>query len=355
MKPKVSIIIPIYNVESYLIRCLESLVAQKIREIEIIAINDGSTDKSLEILNEFAKKDHRIIVIDKENGGVSSARNAGIQLAKGEFIGFVDPDDWINVTMYQDMYQTAITDRADIVMCSYIREFGSHSKEKDFQLDEKVLYKDRDVQSKMMRRLIGPVNEEIASPELLDAWGTVWSKLYKTEIIKGNKVTFTDLSEIGTNEDSLFNIQAFYYAKSFVFVNKPYYHYWRANETSVTTGYKPLLIKKWLNLYGIIEGFLQEKELGKEFYIALNNRICLNTLGLGLNEMSESNRSSNFEKIRNLHSILHDERIQRSFKQFEMQYFSFVWRAFYFCAKTKRAVGLYFMLASIEKLRKIVR
>ncbi|MDE5413783.1 glycosyltransferase [Alkalihalobacterium chitinilyticum] len=355
MKPKVSIIMPVYNVESYLERCMASLQVQTLSDIEMIAVNDGSTDRSLDILNEYASKDQRIKVIDQENGGVSSARNAGLEAARGDYIGFVDPDDWIDKEMYEVLYETAVIESADIVMCSYIREFGSHSREKQFNLPAKVSYKGHEVQQNVMRRLVGPLNEEVANPELLDAWGTVWSKLYRAEIIKNNNITFTDLSVIGTNEDSLFNIQALYYANTFTFLNKPFYHYWRANETSVTTGYKPNLLKKWLQLYQIIEEFLKEKNMDAEFYKALNNRVGLNTLGLGLNELSKANKLSPIGKINKLNLILKNYRINCSLHEIELGQFPIVWRTFYLCAKLRFALGFYLMLSSIEVLRKVIR
>ena len=182
MKPKISIIVPVYNVEKYLRRCLDSLLTQSLTEIEIIAINDGSTDSSLNILSNYREMDNRLKIIDQPNGGVSSARNAGIDAVKGDYIGFVDPDDWVDEQMYETMYQAVKTENTDILMCSYIREFGTHSKEKDFYLPEKVCYYNEEVQTKIMRRLVGPLNEEVGNPELLDAWGTVWSKVYRTEI-----------------------------------------------------------------------------------------------------------------------------------------------------------------------------
>ena len=139
--------------------------------------------------------------------------------AKGKYIGFVDPDDWIDQDMYEKMYDTAIQENADIVMCTYIREFGTHSKEKKFNMPEKVCYQNDKVKQEVMRRLVGPMKEEIANPELLDAWGTVWSKLYRADMIKENKINFIDLKVIGTNEDSLFNIHTFYYTNTFVFLN----------------------------------------------------------------------------------------------------------------------------------------
>ncbi|MFS0638315.1 glycosyltransferase [Mesobacillus foraminis] len=355
MKPKVSIIVPVFNVEKYISRCLDSILNQSLGEIEIIAVNDGSTDSSLDIMKNFEAKDDRIKVINKRNGGVSSARNEGLSVAAGEFIGFVDPDDWVDENMYESLYKTAIENKAEIVMCSYIREFGSHSKEKDFNTADKVFYHGDEVRTKMMRRLVGPLKEEIGNPELLDAWGTVWSKLYSADLILKNGLCFSDLKEIGTNEDSLFNVQAFYYANSFCFINEPYYHYWRVNEGSVTTGYKPALFEQWFNLYNRLETFLEEKEMEAEYYQALNNRVCLNILGLGLNTISKSNHSPIEDKIGNLKSYLNDERIKRSFKQLELSFFPIVWKAFYFCAKARLPLGLYVMLMSIESLRKLRR
>ncbi|MEH7439022.1 glycosyltransferase [Neobacillus drentensis] len=355
MKPKVSIIVPIYNVEKYLSRCLDSLLAQTLKEIEVIAVNDGSTDLSLKILREYESQDNRIKVIDKQNGGVSSARNKGIQLSRGDYVGFVDPDDWVDPEMYMLMHKSATSEKADIVMCSYIREFGNHSKIKNFNLPSEVYYKDEEVKIKVMRRLIGPLNKEVANPELLDAWGTVWSKLYRADLIKLNNIKFMDLKKIGTNEDTLFNIEACFYAKSFIFINRPLYHYWRANSTSVTSGFKPNLLEQWIFLFSYIESFLKEKNMNEEFYLALNNRICLNTLGFGLNTISKDNRSSVFMKIKRIRLFLKENRIKHSFKQLDLTHFPIVWKVFYFNAKVRFAAGFYFMLICIEYLRKIIR
>jgi glycosyltransferase involved in cell wall biosynthesis len=355
MKPKVSIIVPIYNVEKYLSRCLDSLLAQTLKEIEIVAVNDGSDDTSLEILRDYESRDSRIKVINKPNGGVSSARNEGIKFASGDYLGFADPDDWVEFEMYEEMHKNAIKEKVDIVMCSYIREFENHSKIKDFKLPSKVHYRDEEVKINVLRRLIGPLNEEIANPELLDAWGTVWSKLYRAEIIKKNSIGFLDLNKIGTNEDTLFNIETFYHAKSFLFINTPFYHYWRANRTSVTSGFKPNLMNQWVYLFTYIENFLSVKNMSEDYYLALNNRICLNTLGLGLNTISRDNRSSIFKKIKGIEIFLKEKRIKQCFKQLELSHFPIVWRLFYFFAKFRFAAGFYFMLICIEYLRKITR
>lgn len=355
MKPKISIIVPIYNVEPYLSRCLDSLVKQTLQEIEIIAVNDGSTDKSLLILREYAEKDHRITVVDQKNAGVSFARNEGIQMARGEYIGFVDPDDWIDANMYEVLYREAVQEQAEIVMCGYMREFGTHAKEKIFSLPQKVTYRGEQVRTQVMRRLIGPLAEEMGNPELLDAWGTVWSKIYRADLVRKHGLEFVDLNKVGTNEDSLFNIYACSYATSFVFLNRPLYHYWRSHSGSVTSGFKPRLLEQWFTLYTYMEDFLNQKNLAGEYQLALKNRICLNILGLGLNTISPSHQAPLVAKVATLHSILNDQRMKRSFKQLEMKHFSTVWWTFYFCAKHRFALGLYVLLVMMDALRKWIR
>lgn len=354
MTPKVSIVVPVYNTGNYLARCLDSLLAQTLNDIEIIAVNDGSTDDSEEILKQYAKRDPRIKVIDKQNGGISSARNIGVSQARGEYIGFVDSDDWVDANMYEELHNAAVVNKAGIVMCSYIREFGTHSKTKVFALPDRVYYHNQEVHTKVLRRLVGPLHEEMANPEFLDAWGTVWTKLYRAEIIKDNHIEFTDLKEIGTNEDLLFNIYASYYSESFLFINKPFYHYWRANEASFTSGYNANLFEQWFRLYSIIEAFLKDKKMAHEFYAALNNRICLSVLGFGLNTISGRNRSS-IEGITELRRILADGRMKRAFRHLDLTYFSLHWKIFYLCARFRFAEGLYLMLIAANYLRQLVR
>jgi glycosyltransferase involved in cell wall biosynthesis len=116
---KISIIIPIYKVEAFLRKCIESVINQTYRYLEIILVDDGSPDGCPEICDEYAAKDHRVKVVHKENGGISSARNAGIELASGEYIGFVDGDDWVELDMYETLCKRAISHKADITICGY--------------------------------------------------------------------------------------------------------------------------------------------------------------------------------------------------------------------------------------------
>ena len=350
-QPQVSIIVPVYNVENYIERCLNSLVNQTFKDIEIITINDGSTDKSLELLNKYAKEDIRISVIDLGDEGVSYCRNLGIEKANGKYIMFVDSDDWIDFNMVEVMYKKAEENNIDLVMCSYIREFKDHSKEKIFNLPEEIIYKEDKVKNELLRKLVGPVKEELSNPEMLDALGTVWGKLYRADIFKENKINFVDLKEIGSAEDTLFNIFTFNYLKKVMFLNKSMYHYWRDNPKSVTSQYNSKLKEQRKVFFKYISDFIKENNFEQVFEEALNNRICTSVLGLGLIECSKNNKISGINKIKNIKKIINEEYIRNAYKNLELKYFSIHWRVFYFFIKNKMSFCSYLMLSIIEFLR----
>ena len=125
-EPKVSIIVPVYNCEKYIERCMDSLINQTLTDIEIIVIDDESKNATFEILKEYEKKDKRIKLLTKKNSGVSSSRNKGIELAIGKYIAFVDGDDWIDLDCVEKMYDVAEKNKTDITMCSYTREFKNN-------------------------------------------------------------------------------------------------------------------------------------------------------------------------------------------------------------------------------------
>lgn len=348
--PKVSVIVPVYNVEKYLERCLDSLINQTLKDIEIIVVNDGSTDNSLDILTKYVQNDCRIKIINKQNGGLSSARNVGLDVVNGEYISFVDSDDWIDLNMLKDMYENAVKENCDVVMCSYTREYSDKSRVKKFNMPDITIYNENEVSLKLHRKIIGPINEELANPEHTDSLVTAWGKLYKTELIKNNNIKFIDTSIIGT-EDCLFNVYVFKYIKKAMFINKPYYFYWKENVNSLTSIHKSNLKNRWMNMYRYIKEFLDENQYDEVFYKALNNRICMSTLGLGLNECSKANKISELNKIKNIKDILSDEVIVNAFSKLKLNYFPIHWRLFYFFNKNKLALPSYLMLNTIEFLR----
>lgn len=346
---RVTIIVPVYNTEKYLERCIESLINQSLQDLEIILVNDGSTDNSLNIIRKYERADERIKVIDKENSGVSASRNCGMEEAKGEYICFVDSDDWIELDMVSALYQYNENLNCEIAMCTYSKEYENHSKSRFLDYSKLEVFQEEALKE-LHRRIIGPLGREMSDPSTLDTLSIVCGKLYKTSLLKDNKVEFVDMDIIG-NEDCLFNIMAINYALRMVYFNVPLYHYWKENHKSLTSIYKKDLHKKWKRLYEIIEEFLEENNKDELYYKALNNRICLSTLGLTLNECYQEGKSS-YKKIKALKEILSSSYIAIAFKDFNLEYLPLHWRLFYFFNKYKVPVLSYAMGKTINRLRK---
>ena len=299
---------------------------------------------------EYELIDNRIKVINKENTGVSDSRNKGMEVSAGKYIVFVDSDDWIDLDMLECMYNKAENTESDIVMCSYIREFGNHSKEKIINLDENMVYEDNALRN-LHRRIIGPLNEEFKEPENLDSLGSSCSKMYRQSLIKAKKLKFIDLNEIGTAEDTLFNFELFNYVKKVTFINKPYYHYWKQNSTSVTSVYNENLINLWKNLFKHMNNIIEKYNLEANFSKALQNRICVGVLGLGLNICKKNNNLKNTNRLANIKAILEDKTIRKAYENFDLSYFPIHWKLFYFFNKKRWHFLSYIMLCSIELLR----
>ncbi|MGI6080807.1 MAG: glycosyltransferase [Candidatus Avilachnospira sp.] len=217
----ISIIVPVYNAVDFLKDCIESLINQSYSNLEIIAVNDGSTDESLNILRDYADRDKRIKIIDKSNGGVSSARNAGLKAATGRYIAFMDADDWASEEMYEQLYNSLTESDSDISACGFKREYGSGGKdnrrtENSGKSDSFIL-----------------CDEKTILEKLTDTRGKfycfLWNKLYKKELI--NNIFFDE--SILMSEDYLFNWNVFKRVKKVSYTDTAYYHY-RNDNTSAT-------------------------------------------------------------------------------------------------------------------------
>lgn len=212
---KVSIIIPVYNTEKYLHECLDSVIAQKLREIEIICVNDGSTDNCSQILDDYAKRDSRIVVINERNSGSIAARKAGISVARGEYIGFVDSDDWIEQTMYEKLYLLAVENNVDLVTSGYYRE-GNYTTVQLDNIKEGVYYKDKI--EKFRSKIIYNMEEKA-----LGISGSMCCKLYKTDILKRIQEEVPD--SLIFSEDKMCNLLFALNCTSVYVLKEAYYHY----------------------------------------------------------------------------------------------------------------------------------
>lgn len=217
MNPSLSIIVPVYNVESYLAQCLDSILTQTFTDVEIILVNDGSTDSSLTVCTEYSKKDTRIKVIDQLNAGVSAARNKGIEAATGDYLTFVDSDDWLEPTMYEEMIGIARTEpQPEVVMCDFVN-IKEQSMEPISSNIHKGLYTKPQIIEELYPTLL--VTESFGRIPIV----AVWNCFFRRSLLEDSNIRFK--SELRFSEDYLFmaavmiKTNSFYYAKGHFLYN----------------------------------------------------------------------------------------------------------------------------------------
>lgn len=340
----ISIIVPVYNVAPYLPKCLDSLVNQTYRDLEIICVNDGSTDGSLAILKEYAKVDERIKIINQPNQGLSGARNTGNHHALGEWTMYVDSDDWMDIHCCETLINEIVSS-TDLCFFNYIREFKKSSVPQSIFEKERIDFKEDNIKS-LYVRLIAPTGKELAHPEKLDSLSTAWGKLYRTSIIREHNIQFVSTKEIGT-EDLLFNVYYFTWIKEAVYLPNPFYHYRKSNITSLTKLYKPRLSDQWQLLFSKIEDWI--KPMNRPDLIeALQYRQALSLIGQGLNiTFSEKSFLAQYQELKDL--IL-SEKYKKAIQHLPLNYFPIHWKLFYGMAKFRNVGGVLCLLKIMKSL-----
>ena len=235
----VSIIIPVYNVQQYLPKCLDSVINQTIKNREIIIINDGSTDASSQILKSYKKKYPELIIIDQKNSGISETRNVGLKRATGEYVGFVDSDDFIKQSMFEVMYTRAKTDNSDIVICNYIlyNELVGEKEVKEFEQDGYI-----DKYAILKKFLLNDVK------------AYTWNKLCKRELFMKNKITFPSLVVC---EDTPAGFLLFAKAKKISIIKQSLYYY-RQRVASLTNTYSIKAMEDMISGCYIIRDYITQ-------------------------------------------------------------------------------------------------
>ena len=214
---KFSVIIPVYNVDKFLRECLDSISSQTLKEFEVICVNDGSTDNSLDILEEYAKNDSRFKIISQENQGQGIARNVALEKVKGKYIVFVDPDDFINIDMLETLYNKFQLTDVDIIQFDFAtcKENGKYSGTKEFKKRMKKYFhysiKNNEIYN------WHDICKNLKSMSLC-----IWDKAYKTDLIRKNNIK---LAPNKHGEDHIFSISADLLANKILYLNKAFYHY----------------------------------------------------------------------------------------------------------------------------------
>lgn len=299
----ISIVIPVYNVEKYLSRCLESILSQSLKELEIIVVNDGSTDNSLEICRYYQKKDSRIIIIDKINEGVSVARNTGIENASGKYIGFVDPDDWIEKNMYENMYNTIEKYKCSIAFCNYSKDSRLGSTIKTLKINKDFLGK-LDIINELIANMIGI--EDIL-PKYYNVMGCVWRCLYRRDFIEKFNLRFTP--GITIMEDLIFSVQALIYCDKACIDHGVYYHYMK-NKSSSLHKYNEKMWQDLVIVHNKLEEILEDAELSEYMRNRLDSRyIAMAACAVG-NEIYLNNSAKLNDRMKAAKYIIKDNKLK---------------------------------------------
>ena len=239
MKEKISIIVPVYNVEAYLERCVESILKQTYTNLEILPVNDGSTDKSGELCDKLALRDHRIRVIHKENGGLSDARNRGIDEASSNLIGFIDSDDYIDEDMYETLYRQMVASKADLSMCGHYDVYHQIPEKQVAEIKTWELMPEEAIKMVMEAKILSV---------------TAVNKLYKKALFEQLRFRIGKIAE-----DAFIMVDLIHQCSKIVATNEKKYYYVH-RENSITTQKFSL---KFLN---VIEAYEQNAKIISENY-----------------------------------------------------------------------------------------
>ena len=218
--PIVSMIVPVYNVVPYLPQCLDSILNQSFRNIEVILVNDGSTDDSLSICRAYAAQDPRLILLDKPNSGVSDSRNKALELAQGKYLQFIDSDDWLPANSTETLLHAAESTGCDLAVAHFYRVVGDRAADRGHIKKERILTRSEYAEYMMK----APANYY---------YGVLWNKLYRRSIVEANRLSFDP--QIHWSEDFLFNLEYLEHVRIVATVSRPVYYYRKREDSLVSS------------------------------------------------------------------------------------------------------------------------
>ena len=341
----VSVIIPVYRAEEYLNQCVQSVLCQTYPNLEIILVDDGSPDACPGLCDMLAKQDNRIHVIHKENEGAAFARKAGLDVASGQYVLFMDGDDWLDDDAVSTCVEVAERDNADCVLFGYVREYPGKSIynplfDQDFSYDRNLS------EEKIHRRIVGLMGDELREPQRIDNLSSFCMRLLRTEAARRGR--FVSERAVGTSEDTIFNLYALDGCR-ISYINCCFYHYRKTNAQSITTAYKADLAEKWDVMYSVIQEYIDGSGKAEAYRIPFLNRIACGMIGLGLNEISSS--ANIWQKSRRLKAILSKPLYTEAFAQLDTSYCGVKWKLFFLFCKEKEALPLALLLQIMNYLR----
>lgn len=361
-KIDISIIIPVYNIENFLRQCIESVINQTLKTIEIILIDDGSTDNSGNICDEYAKSDNRIVVIHQKNKGASYARNVGLKIAKGEWVTFVDSDDWVENDLYEVAMKELNEKQADVFMFNYYNNYpkkqmkNNKAPQIDFIVENNEVRKLQlcilDTRAIKTLKVYGiytqqDVEFQYRNQEWL-GMSYLWNKIFRKSLIQSNnlKILLEDFKRV-IYEDGIFCYQYFNKVKKVQYCSKCLYHH-RRLENSIMKSFNPQIIQisnQILNEYFIEEKQKEKPKLQQVYVRAIRNfrDICFLYL------FHKKNKESKREKIKELEKIVNHSIYQEAFKNIDEKILGKSFQYYFKYAKN----GNYTLLRFFNKFEKL--
>jgi len=349
MKPKVSIIVPIYNTEKYIYRCLNSLINQSLQEIEIILVDDESPDSCPRICDDYLKRDNRIKVIHKKNEGLGYARNSGIEIAQGEYIGFVDSDDFIELNMFEKLYLSAKKNNVQVAYCNvkYFKE-DKVIRLSNFVDSEVIWEGQNDIKSLLLDLISAPLN----FPRDTVLGASVWKGIFKKSIFIKHNIKFVS-ERIFNSEDTIFNIDYIPYTNKISMIPNHLYYYCQ-NSISLTTTYKPNRFIADKILYQEKCNRFQKKFEFNNQIIERFNKNFISTARIAIIHEVSNIRLIGLRKLySNIKTICNDQELKNILRKFPISKLPLKHKIFTLCMKNNCIILLILIVLFHIKLSKI--
>ena len=342
----VSVIVPVYNVEKYLVRCVQSILSQTYRDLEIVLVDDGSKDSSPQICDQLATQDPRIKVVHQENQGLGGARNTGLMNATGAFITFIDSDDYVGETHIENLYSSATKAQADIAVGFYVsvNEKGKITRKKNhLKIGD---YEHERVFNELLLPMIG-TEEGHHSDTAVEP--SCCMSLYRLSIIKEHNISFASTKEI-IAEDQFFNIDCFMYAQKVVVTEVDDYYYYM-NSQSLTRKYDKERFNRTINYYHCLKqkvgqyglSELAEKRIARSFL--MKTRIALRLIAYADMDFG-CKRSA-------INGILSHDLVAKVIKEYPIHTYPIMMRVLSQLMRSKSVIGVYFLIKARDGIKKV--
>lgn len=297
----VSIIVPVYKCEAFIEKCIQSISNQSYKNLEVILVLDGEFDKSGDICKKMASKDSRIKIISKKNEGVSIARNKGIEVSNGNWIAFIDSDDWIEKNYIETLLYEAKKENADIAICSYYTEYNDYTIKDGFFIFRYHYFEQKNIDAVIESCLI---KNSISKPNSTTNVGVPWAKLYNADFVRKHELRF--VPGLKRMQDTIFNLYAFSKADKVVYKDNGLYHYTK-NERAATSKYSPDLHETWCFFINEVKKYI--KKTNKIFlYNALDKKILSSVLEIiDLEILPQVEKIGRYRCIKLLYKIIYQK------------------------------------------------